>query len=345
MSRKATPAKEPVTALAVLNQSEIYDVEKANLIATQPEAVKALDSIFEIFKENEERDITANDFRRITTPKTAVWEIPDSNEPDGIRLEKTIEGVPIFWKMSRAYYPGKFGESPIPACYSVDAKTGIGNPGGECASCPLAKFGDNDETPECRLRTEVYLLTPGSILPTVLVFSPANNKAWSDFKREVFHTRYLPLHRAMVSFGLTPEKSSNKLEYMRITPRFLGAIPDDYSEQLLAFKRSLTAALLRENPANVLEEEAQDLASTIVDATTRWFVTVRGSVLDSDEARAEWLEQRTGMPSLANVVRNLTSSQYTELLREATQYIKQHDEKVVDMVPEFPDRTAEDWIG
>lgn len=341
-------SKKPSSALAMMGTPETYDVSKLNLVAAQPDAPVMLESVLETFEENEGRPIAASDFVRITTPKSAAWEIPDGDESNGMRYEKTIEGVPVFWKMSRTFYVGEYGENPVPACYSVDGKTGIGTPGGDCATCQFAQFGADGEPPACRLRTEVYVLVPGVFLPIVIVFSPANNKSWADFRRDVFHKHYLPLHRCVVRFELTPEKSANKREYMRIVPKFLGAITPEYEENLVTFKRSLAGVLLKDNSANVLPEEAQDLAEAVADATARWFTTVRGTVLDDDDMRAYFLEQKTGMPSLADVVRTLTATQYRELLNEAKHFALVRDgmtiDQVIDANAPVSDDEAAEWL-
>jgi len=336
-------------ALVILEQSETYDKHaELNLVATRPNAADALNAALEIFRENEGRDITANDFLRITTPKGAAWEIPDSSKTAGVRYEEAIEGVPVFWKFSRTYYPGEYGESPVPSCVSVDGKTGIGNPGGNCATCPKSQFGNDGEAPSCRLRTEIYVLVPGALLPIVLVFSPANNKVWSEFKREMFHSHCLPLHRAMVRFELTPEKSANKREYMRIVPNFLGAIPDKFEDNLVTFKRALAAVLLEQNAGNVLEEEALDLADTISKATASWFVAVRGTILDGDDMRSYFLEKKTGMSSLGDVVRTLSASQYRELLIEAKHFARIRDGMTIEQIAAnaapVSDDEAREWL-
>jgi len=100
----------------------------------------------------------------------------------------------------------------------------------------------------------------------------------------------------------------------------------------VTFKRSLAGVLLKDNSANVLPEEAQDLAEAVADATGRWFVTVRDTVLDDDDMRAWWLEQKTGMPSLADVVRTLTATQYRELLNEAKHFALVRDGMTIDQV-------------
>jgi len=67
-------------------------------------------------------------------------------------ISKTVYGVkvqvvPVFKFASRVRWESREKGSPV-ICQSVDGKTGIGDPGGTCATCPCAQFQDG-EPPEC----------------------------------------------------------------------------------------------------------------------------------------------------------------------------------------------------
>ena len=81
--------------------------------------------------------INASDLDRVKVPSGGAlsFEIPDVNEPDGVSTSKTIEGVIVAHKSVRAYWSKSLDEgdgSQPPDCYSDDAVSGIGEPGGKC---------------------------------------------------------------------------------------------------------------------------------------------------------------------------------------------------------------------
>lgn len=51
---------------------------------------------------------------------------------------------------TRVRWPDEFSSGSKPLCRSFDGKHGMGNPGGNCKTCPLKEWGENNEAPECR---------------------------------------------------------------------------------------------------------------------------------------------------------------------------------------------------
>ena len=77
----------------------------------------------------------------------ALWKIPTL---EGHETAQSIEGVIVFARDTRAYYPGKEIKNQPPDCSSIDGITGIAksgvNLGGECAKCPMAQWDSATET-------------------------------------------------------------------------------------------------------------------------------------------------------------------------------------------------------
>lgn len=82
--------------------------------------------------------------------------IPGEFRVDGYpELELPVRLVPLMRAVTRTYRdmnPNAAGEFEV-FCQSVDARTGVGNPGGNCHTCPKAQWGANKMPPEC---TETY---------------------------------------------------------------------------------------------------------------------------------------------------------------------------------------------
>jgi len=124
--------------------------------------------------------ITEFDLDRVKIPTGGggFWEVPSM---DGTEAVKTIEGVVIITKNVRAYWPLGMEEgsgSDPPQCSSPDAITGEGDPGGSCELCPFSKFGTGRPGREsgqaCKQMRQLFLLLPGSVLPTVLTLPPTS---------------------------------------------------------------------------------------------------------------------------------------------------------------------------
>src|SRR5580692_4302280 len=56
--------------------------------------------------------------------------------------------VPLMFFKSRVFF-NPLDDGGGMRCQSPDAQVGVGDPGGECAVCPYARFGEHGEAPEC----------------------------------------------------------------------------------------------------------------------------------------------------------------------------------------------------
>jgi hypothetical protein len=93
----------------------------------------------------EEMDGLRINFQRIKIPSGGAlqFELPGDN-PEDPEYAKTIEGVIVYNHASNAYWPegsSDADEDATPLCSSVNGKTGSGEPGGDCFTCALNRFG------------------------------------------------------------------------------------------------------------------------------------------------------------------------------------------------------------
>ncbi len=84
-------------------------------------------------------------FQRVKVPSGGAlqFELPSDN-PDNPDYAKYLEGVIVYQHSSNAYWPGGYDDEEKnmpPQCQALDAKLGIGQPGGLCAGCPYNQFG------------------------------------------------------------------------------------------------------------------------------------------------------------------------------------------------------------
>lgn len=126
-------------------------------------------------------DFSARSLAAVKVPAGGgmTWTVP---HPDGEQDTRELTGVILFVQNTRAYYssPVGDGQASPPDCSSDDGITGVGDPGGACATCPLAQFGSAIRNGQpatgqaCGSKKLLYMLLPDRILP-VVVSAPATS--------------------------------------------------------------------------------------------------------------------------------------------------------------------------
>jgi|SRR3990172_4993298 len=177
--------------------------------------------------------LTARDLERILVPqgKGTQWEVVGL---DGVvESLPTLEGVVIHWRPKRARYTNPEPDGSPPACYSDDAQTGIGDPGGQCVGCFYDYFGSKERTPNtttiselktmkqggakgCSLKRELFILRPGNILPSVLVV-PVMSVAGCKSMFLGLVNKGINENSVILNFGIDKKVSVSKKEYSRVT--------------------------------------------------------------------------------------------------------------------------------
>lgn len=140
-----------------------------------------------------------------------TWELP-TGEP-----AKHLDGIIVHRQTTRAYWPDTFGagDTNAPACSSTDGVRGIGDPGGECASCPLAQFGSaaNGNGQACRVITRLYVLPDGAPAPWVVLIPPSSAAATRRYVVGLLATRGIPYWRVRTRIGLEKAQSGAGITY------------------------------------------------------------------------------------------------------------------------------------
>jgi hypothetical protein len=125
-------------------------------------------------------------FPKVTIPAGggAAMTVPG---PDGEEAETEIRGVIVYQHQSRAYWKGSMDDEAVgagpPDCAADNGKWGQGNPGGECAKCPMAAFGSGKggRGQACKLMRNVYFLMSGKSLPIVIQVPPTSLKSYKAY--------------------------------------------------------------------------------------------------------------------------------------------------------------------
>jgi hypothetical protein len=152
------------------------------------------------------------DLPRVRMPAAGgtTWELP-TGEP-----AKEIEGVIVHRQLTRAYWAADFdGGASAPDCSSSDAVTGIGTPGGSCATCPNAQFGSASDGrgQACRLITQLYVSVDGAPLPWVLSLPPSAATATRQYVVSLLAVHGLPYWAVRTAIRLERRQSPQGIMY------------------------------------------------------------------------------------------------------------------------------------
>ncbi len=123
-------------------------------------------------------------FDRVTIPAAGgtVFEVPGAlpGETDTV---KDFSGVILFHHPLFSYYHEKYvGGSNPPDCGSYNGLTGVGDPGGACASCPLNQFGSGENGGKaCKNKRRIFILREGEMIPLLLTLPTGSMKEFGIY--------------------------------------------------------------------------------------------------------------------------------------------------------------------
>jgi hypothetical protein len=159
----------------------------------------------------------------------------------GEQETKELEGVVIFWKEARGYWPRSFsdtGGGEPPQCSSDDGMHGVGDPGGVCGVCPLAQFGSAPaRTPNekakgqaCKASRLLFMLRPNDLLPIVVSLPPTSLKPCRDYFRRLANEE-LAFYNVVTGMTLTKDKNDAGIPYSVATFRMIRSLsPEDLAK-------------------------------------------------------------------------------------------------------------------
>lgn len=138
-------------------------------------------NVQQIVEANTGGAITLGDLTQIVIPSGGSTTFEVVNPIGEDTEEKEIEGVLIYWNDRRSYWmrgldDAEEGETNSPDCFSANGKEGIGSPGGDCRTCPLAAWGSapGSNGQACKSQRLFFLLRKGSIMPVIMRGAPTS---------------------------------------------------------------------------------------------------------------------------------------------------------------------------
>lgn len=222
------------------------------------------------------QDISAFSLDGIRWPTggSTSWEVPTLEGPE---VRKAITGVIVHHKNTRSYWKTDFdGSDNPPDCFSDDAITGEGDPGGECASCPFAQFGSdkNGRGQACAQRKQLFLLTADSMLPIILSVPPSSLAPYNNYMLRLAGGGVLFSH-VETSIGLERVAGAGVPDYARLTMqvgRRLGpeevALVDGYADMVrTVLDRPRSSRTPATTPEQAAEAAAARASTTTVESS------------------------------------------------------------------------------
>lgn len=123
---------------------------------------------------------------RVKVTRDGVFQI---ETPAGIETARQLTGVIVAFRQARIYWGRAYtGAKDLPSCTSQDGFIGVGNPGGDCATCPYSQFksaknpdGSQAAGQACKELRQLLLLLPGYSLPHRLDIPPTSIQAFQKY--------------------------------------------------------------------------------------------------------------------------------------------------------------------
>jgi hypothetical protein len=194
--------------------------------------------------------LTPGDLDRVTVPAGGglFWTVPSIDNPAG-EPAKSIEGVVVFQKLTRAFWEKGIEESggnSAPDCYSDDSILGIGSPGGDCSTCRFAawKSDEKGRGQACKQMRALFILRPGSVLPTLVTIPPSS---LGEAKKFLLRLANENLHFSSVTVKLTllEEKNPDGIKYARVAFEVGSRLAGEDLERVQAYVNSIKPSLER----------------------------------------------------------------------------------------------------
>jgi len=209
----------------------------AALLVTEEEAA----AVREAFAVNiASGSITEFDLPRIRPVNgEALWKIPTL---EGHQTAQSIEGVVVFARDTRAYYPGKDITNQPPDCSSMDGITGIAkagvNLGGECRKCPMAQWESAPDSgaQACKQSKQLFILRGSSMFLEVVSLPPTSLKAVRQFFLKLV-TQGVQHHQRILRIDLKESTNAQHQKYGTAVLNFVRKLSAEEVARAVEFRK------------------------------------------------------------------------------------------------------------
>lgn len=210
--------------------------------AHQYAIVKNSSRIKELLQENVgSGGLSPFDLDRVKMPSggSTTWEIPSVS---GAQESKELTGIIAAWGDKRSYWEKDMddsdGNSP-PDCSSDDGILGVGTPGGDCSTCPLAQWGSGRNGGQgCKAMKFVFMVSPERSLPMLLAVPPSSLGVIKKYGYGLASESHR-YNEVVTRFTLEKTKNKGGKDYSRL----IATKVDDVPEEAIPYVEEYSAAL------------------------------------------------------------------------------------------------------
>lgn len=220
------------------------DFKAVAILGEQPGALA------ELIRENVGEDITPFDLPRVKVPSGGgiFWGYETAAGPVST---PAIEGIIAHVHKSKSYWAVSLDdstESTPPDCMSFDCITGQGNPGGDCARCPMNQYetAQKGSGKACKDTADIFIITKTGIMPTVIQVPPTSLKSLKKYGITIMDGG-MRLSDVVTKFTLHSEKKAGK-DTAIIDMSVAGPIPAEMKGFVASYKRDIVELLERSRP-------------------------------------------------------------------------------------------------
>jgi hypothetical protein len=221
--------KKKTTALAVADSFQIanlYDNMDPDLMEELQDQMDDLDN---------DSGITC---RKIKIPSGGglAYEVQGEDDDD-VEYMKEIKGVIVFTHRANGFWPGSYGDddqNKVPACSSMDGKTGFWPETGEirnCETCPMNQFGSASDQKgnqargkACKNMRRIYLMMDGDPNFYLLTVPPTSTKDVNKQLQKII-AGGTPYTGLIVSLKLEKAQNSTGVAYSKVVVTKSGLLP------------------------------------------------------------------------------------------------------------------------
>lgn len=196
-------------------------------------------------------------FDRVKLPAGGgtAFEIPSADGEDS-EMVKDITGIILYNHPAYAYYHDKYtGGSNPPDCGSFDGVTGIGSPGGKCASCPYNKFGSGDgQSKLCKNKRMLYILREGELFPIMISLPTGSLKSFTNYVKSQL-SRGRKLSQVVTRITLKKAVNASGIAYSQAVFGFVRLLTATERSVIVGIADTAKAYAANLTPASLAEDE------------------------------------------------------------------------------------------
>lgn len=203
--------------------SEIQPVKDFALsVISNPELKEAIQANFEGADEIR--------FERVKMPSGGGLSFETLGENGEAQPVAELSGIIVDKYRINTRWEERFsGEVTAPLCVSLDARHGVGDPGGDCRACQFNQWGSGPDGrgKACKNLHRVYLLPLDRALPKLITMPPTSLGNFESYMR-FLSDNFKPFYTVVTRVKL--EKATNKggIQFSRAVLSRIGEVPKEH---------------------------------------------------------------------------------------------------------------------